>query len=90
LVSQTGENPKLSSTGPKPAHPTFEVWLDTLLNSNLSKILGPESTLKYLSTQGPKVELKDRPGLLLSIQRTSGIALPGLMVQPAVTLLMAL
>ena len=54
MVSQTTQNLKLFSTEPKPAHPTFEVWLDTLLNSNLSEILGHESTLKYLSIQGPK------------------------------------
>ena len=85
MVSQPGQNPKLFSTGPNPAQSAFEVWLDTLLNSKLSKILGHESTLKYLSSQGPKVELEDRPSLLLSSQRTSGIALLGFMVQPAAT-----
>jgi len=78
------------STRLKPAHPTFEAWMVTLLNSNLSEILGHEITLKYLSSRSPKVELKDQPWLPLSSSLGGGNALPGYKFQPAATSLMVM
>jgi len=57
--------------------------LNTLLSSNFCEILGHEIALKYLSRQGPKAELRDRPMLLLSGTSEGAVASPGYKVQPA-------
>jgi len=61
-----------------PAKGRIEVCLDNLLSSNFCQILGHEKASKYLSSHGPKLEIKDRHNQALSSQRREGILLPNL------------
>ena len=66
MVGQPAPNLKLCFVGLNPAHQIFWVCLDAFLNCNFCENLGHENPSKYLSRNSPKVEVKDRPMLLLS------------------------